>query len=119
MNVRGSRPRKAKLVTPHPTLPTPREIEDDPELAVLAAVAPGLDALSYALVAAHPVICDDERPYWLPKPSPAAGVARQMVTAAGRLGRLIDRYRRLVAEEAERRQHELSTSTEDQDAEEA
>ena len=90
---------------PKSTLPTPREIEEDPELAVLAAVAPALDALAGALLAAHPVICDDERPYWLSRPSPAAGVARQMVTVAGRLGRLIERYRSLVAGEAQRRGH--------------
>lgn len=117
MSIGGTRPRGAKLVTPHPTLPTPREIEEDPELAVLAAAAPALDTLACALLVAHPVICDDERPYWLPRPSPAAGVARQMVTVAGRLGRLIERYRRLVAEEAERRHG--APSARNRDAEEA
>jgi hypothetical protein len=100
---RGTHPRQGKAVMPTSTLPTPREIEEDPELAVLAAVAPALGALASALLAAHPVICDDERPYWLSKPSPAAEVARQMLAVAGRLGRLIERYRCLVAEEAERR----------------
>ncbi len=105
MNGRGTRLQQGKAVMPKSTLPTPREIEEDPELAVLAAVAPALDALASALLAAHPVICDDERPYWLSKPSPAAGVARQMVTAAGHLGRLIERYRSVVADEARRRGH--------------
>jgi hypothetical protein len=108
---RGAHPRQGKAVMLKSPLPTPREIEEDPELAVLAAVAPALGALASALLAAHPVICDDERPYWLSKPSPAAGVARQMVTAAGRLGRLIERYRRLVANEEERRGPHQPVST--------
>ena len=112
MSSRGTRARQANAANPRSTLATPREIADDPELAVLSAVAPALDAMACALVAAHPVICDDERPYWLPIPTPAAGVARQMVTVAGRLGRLIERYRSLVAEDAKRA---AATNTADQD----
>ncbi len=46
-------------------MPTPDDLVDAPELAILAALDRTLDLAVRALVCAHPELADPERPYWL------------------------------------------------------
>jgi hypothetical protein len=45
-------------------LPSPLQIEEHPELAILAAIELCLDLAVGALVALYPELADPERPYW-------------------------------------------------------
>jgi hypothetical protein len=76
--------------------PTPPEIADVPELAILAALEHTLDLALYALLAAHPQLSDPECPDRLRDPSPARAAADRIVTAAHSLARALDAYRRAV-----------------------
>lgn len=76
-------------------IPTPPDLDRDPELAVLAALDASLKAAVFALISAHPPLRDsdcqlgDDTPdsYW---------IASVFVTIAGQLGDIIDAYRRAI-----------------------
>lgn len=76
--------------------PTPIEIADVPELAILAALEDILDLALRALCAAHPQLGDLDCPYWAQYPSPARAAADRIVDAAAPLTRALDAYRRAV-----------------------
>ncbi len=73
-------------------LPTPRELADHPELAVLFLLAEALDVAARTLLAAHPVLLGDERPYWM-RLSADAEAAERLLAALGRLSKGLLRYR--------------------------
>lgn len=76
--------------------PTPPEIADVPELAILAALENTLDLAIYALLAAHPQLGDPDCPSWLRDPSPARASADRILAAAAPLARALGAYRRAV-----------------------
>jgi hypothetical protein len=80
------------MTRPLPTLPA---LAAAPELAVLAALVGLLDIVAAALLAAHPELADDERPYWIPTPDIVLVAARILRRAAG-LRRAVARYRLAV-----------------------
>jgi len=81
--------------TPDP-FPTPPEIADVPELAILSALEHTLDLARYALLAAHPQLGDSECPDRLRDRSPARAAADRFLAAAAPLRRALDAYRRAV-----------------------
>ena len=46
-------------------IPTPDDLVDAPELAILVALDHTLELAASALACAHPELLDPERPYWL------------------------------------------------------
>lgn len=77
-------------------IPTPNELDRDPELAVLAALDAALQAAVFALVAVHPplrgdsdALLGDDTPetYW---------IASVFVISARQLGDALDAYRNAV-----------------------
>ena len=75
-------------------MPSPVEIHEHPEDAVLALLDETVLVGVHSLVAAHPDIDDHQRPYWAPPPTPASRSARHVISRAYELlGALAD-YRR-------------------------
>jgi len=77
-------------------LPTPDDLLDAPELAILAALDLMLDLALHALVCEHPELADPERPYWLPQASPSATAARTVVAQADDLKQALVTYREAI-----------------------
>ena len=73
--------------------PTPDEIADAPELALLQALDPILELVPRALVAAHPELADPEAPYWVREASPTTRKADDILAAAHRLQHHLRAYR--------------------------
>jgi hypothetical protein len=75
-------------------IPSPVEIHEHPEHAVLALLDETTLVAVRALLAAHPELDDVHRPYWAVPATPAARSARQVISRAYELlGALAD-YRR-------------------------
>ncbi|MDQ3097177.1 MAG: hypothetical protein M3Q61_03300, partial [Chloroflexota bacterium] len=75
-------------------MPSPVEIHEHPEDAVLALLDETTLVAVRSLVAAHPELDDHQRPYWAGPPTPTARSARQVISRAYELlGALAD-YRR-------------------------
>ena len=74
-------------------LPTPNEIADAPELALLHALDEILDLLPRTLVAAHPELADPEAPFWVREASETARKANVITATAYRLQQHIRAYR--------------------------
>lgn len=77
----------------------PKDLARDPELAAIEILDAVLDATTRALLAAHPELADDERPYWLTPPTPSCHAARSIVDRAARLRDRLADYRSAVADE--------------------
>jgi hypothetical protein len=82
--------------TPH-AWPTPDEIDEAPELALLALLDTHLELLLRALVAAHPALIDRNRPSWRRDTSPAYRAAETLAARSARLLRAVAVYRRAIA----------------------
>jgi hypothetical protein len=80
-----------------PRWPTPAQLDRDPELAILAALDDTLDLALRALVAVHPQLGDPDGPLWVREPDATRAAADRILTAARRLDRALDAYRRAVA----------------------
>lgn len=74
-------------------LPTPYELSDAPELAVLAVLDTAIEAVTRALVAAHPELCDDRGPR--SKQEPVVSACR-FLTRVHKLQAALARYRQAV-----------------------
>jgi hypothetical protein len=72
------------------------ELATAPELAVLAAVVAVLEVADTALLALHPELADQDRPYWIAMPSDARSAAGVLRRAAG-LRQAIGQYCREVS----------------------
>ena len=77
--------------------PTPAEIADAPELAILAALSDTLDLALRALVAAHPQLGDPDCPAWIRQAGPDSVAADVILTAATHLSDALDAYRRVLS----------------------
>ncbi len=88
---------KSKSGLSHPPLPTPGEIADAPELALLHALDEILDLAPRVLVAAHPELADPEAPFWVREASRTTRKGNDIVATAHRLQRRIRAYRRAIS----------------------
>ncbi len=76
--------------------PTPDDLVDAPELAILAALDRTLDLVVRALVCAHPELADLERPYWLLQASRMATAAVNVVVQAVGMTQALIAYREVI-----------------------
>lgn len=72
--------------------PTPQQIAHAPELAVLCALDELFEIARRALIAAHPVLGDNDVPYCANDPSRLATAARALMASAEPLRRAIRAY---------------------------
>lgn len=77
--------------------PTPEELEETPELAVLALLDANLDLALRALVSAHPQLADPDRPAWTLDQSPSGRAAEKFLARAKGLHRALETYRDALA----------------------
>jgi hypothetical protein len=73
--------------------PTPNQIADAPELAILCALDEVLDLACRALIAAHPVLGETDAPYWAHEATRQSRTAKQLLAKAHRLRRSVRAYR--------------------------
>jgi hypothetical protein len=73
-------------------MPRPDELNDAPELALLAAIRAALDVLVYAVVSANPELVCQQFPA-----DAHVRAAKRILVDADHLGRAIDAYRRALA----------------------
>jgi len=78
-------------------LPTPDELDDAPELAIVAALDEILELTLRALVSFHPQLGDPECPHWVRNASPASEAADCILAAARPLAGALEAYRGVVA----------------------
>jgi hypothetical protein len=83
-------------MNPRRRLPTPAELDEAPELAILAALDDTLETALRALVAAHPQLGDSECPAWARTTSAASDAADRILSASKPLANALDAYRRAV-----------------------
>ena len=77
--------------------PTPEELGEAPELAVLALLDANLEIALRALASAHPALADPDRPAWTLDHSPSARAAENFLARAKGLYRALETYRDAVA----------------------
>jgi len=79
-------------------LPTPPELAQSPQLAILALLEFALELAIHALIAQHPQLCDHERPYWIAQiPStPSSVMAEAILSTADSLKQSVDDYRHFL-----------------------
>ena len=77
-------------------IPTPDELVDAPESALLHALNEVLDLVPRVLVAAHPELGDPEAPFWVRETSRSARKAEKIVATAYRLQQHIRAYRTAI-----------------------
>lgn len=80
-------------------LPTPSELDREPQLAALAALDAALAAARAALVSRHPTLRDPETPYRVRHEDLYGAVAYVIVCNADRLAGQIDLYAKLLHNE--------------------
>lgn len=80
-------------------IPTPTDLDRNPELAIIACLDAALKAATFALISVHPPLRDTECELANDTPD-SYWIASVFVTIAGQLGDAIDAYRRVT-----RRQH--------------
>jgi len=88
--------------------PTPQELVDAPELAILAALGDILNLALRSLVAAHPQLIDPECPHWARNGSAERDAAERILTASALLSTAIEQYCRAAAA---RRDHDDGPDT--------
>jgi hypothetical protein len=79
------------MITSEP-LPTPPELDQAPELALISVLEITLEMTVRALVAAHPQLCDHDRPYWIPQ-TPSSTIAETIVSKVDSLKQSLHHYR--------------------------
>ncbi len=84
-------------------IPTPDELADASELALLHALDEILDLAPRVLVAAHPELGDPDAPFWAREASRTTRKANDIVATAHRLQRHIRAYRRAIMRAREQR----------------
>ena len=82
------------------TVPTPTELFDSPELAILAALSTTLRAVESTLLSLNPEIASLDEHLRQPALPGASAVVWTLLTLARALSDQIDFYRELVAERA-------------------
>lgn len=76
---------------PSEPLPTPPELDQAPELALISVLEITLEMTVRALVAAHPQLCDHQRPYWIPQ-TPSSTIAETIVSRVDSLKQSLHHY---------------------------
>jgi hypothetical protein len=84
-------------------IPTPGEIADAPELALLHALDEILDLVPRALVAGHPELGDPEAPFWVREASRTTRKANDIVATAHRLRQHLRAYRTAITRARDQR----------------
>ena len=84
-------------------IPTPDELADNPELALLHALGAVLDLVPRALVATHPELADADAPFWVRDTSRTLRKADDILPAAHRLQQLIRAYHTAVTFDRDQR----------------
>jgi hypothetical protein len=79
-------------MNPSEPLPTPPELDQAPELALIAVLEITLEITVRALVAAHPQLCEHQRPYWIPQ-TPSSTIAQVIVSTVDSLQQSLHDYR--------------------------
>ena len=77
-------------------IPTPGELTDNPELALLHALDHLLDLVPRVLVVAHPELADPEAPFWVRETSETLREADDILPTAHRLQQHIRAYRAAI-----------------------
>ena len=72
--------------------PTPDDLVDAPELAILAALESTLELVVRALVCAHPELADPERPFWLRRQSRTTIAAETLADQAADMKQAVTDY---------------------------
>ena len=85
---------------PTHTLPSPYDLADRPQLALIAVLEHTLEMTVRSLFAEHADLCDEEKPYWIPT-APATRAAESLVYAIDSLRKKLARYRSLLPLELE------------------
>jgi len=80
----------------HADLPTPNDLVNCPELAILAVLETALHLSVRALVAPHPQLQSQDAPYWCRDRSRAFIIAGSIVELALALSEQVERYRALL-----------------------
>jgi len=84
-------------------LPTPDELVDAPELAILHTLDQILNLTPRVLVTAHPQLADIGAPLWIVEAAKTTQTAADIVAEAHQLQRFIRAYRRAVSLARDRR----------------
>jgi hypothetical protein len=77
--------------------PTPDELADAPELAIVTALDDLLELTLRTLVSVHPQLGDDECPHWARWTSPVSEAAERILAAARSLAAALQAYRHALA----------------------
>jgi hypothetical protein len=77
------------------TLPTPPELAQAPELALIALLHHALELTVRVLIAAHPQLNDLEKPYWIPQPH-STTIAQTILSTVYSLQQNLDDYRHQI-----------------------
>ncbi len=81
-------------------LPTPRDLWSAPQLAILSVLDTTLEMVTYALLAQHPDIFDDEKPYWI-RTDLSSAMAEEVISNIRSLCKSLQGYRYMLASERE------------------
>ncbi len=92
-----SRSSKSHSAPNAPLLPTPDELVDAPELAILHALDQILNLAPRVLVTAHPELADTGAPFWVIEEAKTTQTAASIVADAHRLQRSISVYRAAIS----------------------
>ena len=79
-----------------PRIPTPDELVDNPENALLHALDEIMELLPRVLVAAHPELADPDAPVWRREAQEPTRYANDIVADAHRLQKHIRAYRHAI-----------------------
>jgi hypothetical protein len=79
-------------------LPTPRDLWSAPQLAILSVLDTTLEMVASALLAEHPDVFDDEKPYWI-RSDLSSAMAEEVISNIRSLCKTLEGYRYMLAEE--------------------
>ena len=77
-------------------IPTPNDLDRDPELAVLAALDAALQAAVFALISVHPHLRGGDEPQPRHDPPDTYWIASVFLISARQLGDALDAYRNAI-----------------------
>jgi hypothetical protein len=84
-------------------IPTPAELDEAPELALLHALDEILDLVPRVLVAAHPELADPDAPFWVREAPRTTRKANDIVATTHRLQQHLRDYRTAIARARDQR----------------
>lgn len=78
------------------SMPTPWNISENFEIAPLYLLSNSLELVSRTIIAAHPILLNDELPYWLSLSADELA-AKRVLANLERLSKSILRYRKIIS----------------------